>query len=90
MSRIVPIAIAFLILSSSSVAPAREKDEIPPANAKRLSEIIESVEAQGHTVITDVDFDDWKWIVRVYKAGLEFEILIDPVSGETLSVTPKT
>jgi len=90
MKTVLPIAIASVLVLLSSAAPARDKDEIPPANAKRLSEIVRSVEAEGHTVITDIDFDDWKRIVRVYKAGLEFEIRIDPVSGDTLSVSPKT
>lgn len=90
MKGVLSVAIASLLVFVSAAATARDKDEIPPANAKRLSEIVRSIEAQGHTVITDIDFDDWKWVVRVYKAGLEFEILVDPVSGETLSVTPKT
>ena len=90
MRHVLSIAIASLLVFAATSAAARDKDEIPPANAMRLSEIVTSVEKQGHTVITDIDFDDWKWIVRVYKAGLEFEIVIDPVSGETLSVSPKT
>ena len=88
MHRILSTVVAIAILLTSAAALARDKDEIPPANAIRLSEIVGSIEAQGHTVITDIDFDDWVWIVRVYKAGLEFEIRVDPVSGKTLSVHP--
>ena len=47
-----------------------------------------SLEKIGHTVITDVDFDEDVWIVRVYKAGFEFEIRVDPVSGEILGIRP--
>jgi hypothetical protein len=90
MNRALSIAIATLLVSLATAAPARDKDEIPPANALRLSEIVQSLEAQGHTVITDIDFDDWQWIVRVYKAGFEFEIRVDPVTGKTLSIDPKT
>lgn len=90
MNRFLPTVVVIASLLVSATALARDKDEIPPANAKRLSEIVESVESQGHRVITDIDFDDWVWIVRVYKAGLEFEIRVDPVSGETMSVRPKS
>jgi len=92
MHRALLIAIAVLTMSLSMpmAAAARDKDEIPPANAIRLSEIIRSLESQGHTVITDIDFDDWQWIVRVYKAGFEFEIRVDPVTGKTLSIDPKS
>jgi len=72
----------------AGVALARDKDEIPPATAKPLSEIVKTLEKQGHTVITDVDFDDWVWVFGVYKAGLEFELRVDPVSGEILSIRP--
>jgi hypothetical protein len=81
------LAILLTALAVTS-AQARDKDEIPPANAKPLSEIVRSLESAGHTVITDIDFDDWVWVVRVYKAGLEFEIRIDPVSGEISAIRP--
>ena len=85
-----PIQFAALLAAvlMLGTAHARDKDEIPPANAKRLSEIVMSLEAQGHTVFTDIDFDDWVWVIRVYKAGLEFEVRVDPVTGETLSIRP--
>jgi hypothetical protein len=76
------------ILLAFGTAHARDKDEIPPATAKPLSEIVESLESDGHNVITDIDFDDWVWVVRSYKAGLEFEIRVDPVTGKTLSIRP--
>jgi hypothetical protein len=82
------LAVLLAALLTFATAHARDKDEIPPANAKRLSEIVGSLEAQGHTVFTDIDFDDWVWVIRVYKAGLEFELRVDPVSGETLSIRP--
>jgi len=85
-----PRCAAFIsILLAFGAAQARDKDEIPPATAKPLSEIIRSLEADGHKVITDVDFDDWVWVVRTYKAGFEFEIRVDPVTGEILSIRPE-
>lgn len=69
-------------------AGARERDEIPPANGRPLSEIVLSLEKAGHNVITDIDFHQHVWVVRVYKAGFEFEIRVDPRSGEILSIRP--
>lgn len=81
------LAILLTVLTVAA-AQARDRDEIPPANAIPLSEIVRSLEAAGHNVITDIDFDDRVWIVRVYKAGLEFEIRVDPVSGDISTIRP--
>jgi hypothetical protein len=88
MQHLLRFAVLLSILLALGTAHARDKDEIPPATAKPLSEIVESLEAEGHTVITDIDFDDWVWVVRTYKAGLEFELRVDPVTGEVLSIRP--
>ena len=80
-----PIAIGLAIGS----AQAREPDRIPPATARPLSEIVRVIEAEGHTVIPEIAFDDGVWNFRVYKAGLEYEIKVDPVSAEILSIRPK-
>ncbi|MFQ5417670.1 MAG: PepSY domain-containing protein [Myxococcota bacterium] len=77
-----------LVLLATGSAEARDKDEIPPANAKPLSEVIETIEAEGHTVITEVKFDDWTWIVQIYESGLEFEIRVEPLSGEISNIRP--
>lgn len=88
MPHLLRFAALISVLVALGAAQARDKDEIPPATAKPLSEIVESLEAEGHTTITDIDFDDWLWVVRVYKAGLEFELRVDPVTGEVLSIRP--
>ena len=80
--------VAVSVLLALGTANARDRDEIPPATAKPLSEIVEHLEAEGHTVLTDVDFDDWVWLIRSYKAGLEYELRVDPVSGKILSIRP--
>jgi len=88
MLRSIIAVLAIAALFAVGGAGARDRDEIPPANGKPLSEVIRSIEAEGHRVITDVDFDENVWIVRVYKRGLEFELRLDPVTGETLSLRP--
>jgi hypothetical protein len=86
--RILIWSAALAAILAVGAAHGRDRDEIPPATAKRLSEIVRSVEAQGHTVITDIDFDDWVWIIRVYKGGFEFVLRVDPVTGEIESIRP--
>ena len=80
-----PLAITLAIAS----AHARGPDQIPPATAQPLSQIVRVIEAEGHTVIPEIVFDDEVWNFRVYKAGLEYEIKVDPVSAEILSIRPK-
>jgi len=88
MQHLLRFAVLLSILLALGTAHARDKDEIPPATARPLSEIVKFLEVEGHTVITDIDFDDWVWVVRSYKAGLEFVVRVDPVSGEILSIRP--
>jgi hypothetical protein len=57
-------------------------DELPPANAKPLSEIIKAVEDKGNKTITDIEFDDGVWKIEVHQPdGKEAHIKVDPVSG---------
>jgi hypothetical protein len=57
-------------------------DELPPANAKPLSEIIKAVEEKGYKTITDVEFDDGAWKIEVHQQDSnEVQIKVDPVSG---------
>lgn len=57
-------------------------DELPPANAKPLSEIIKAVEDKGYKTITGVEFDDGVWKIEAQQAGgKEIHVKVDPVSG---------
>ncbi len=57
-------------------------DELPPANAKPLSEIIKAVEAQGYKTITEVEFDDNVWKIEAHQPdGKEVHVQVDPLSG---------
>ena len=58
------------------------KDELPPANAKPLSEIIKVVEDKGYKVISEIEFDDGIWKIEAHQAdGKEVHIKVDPLSG---------
>jgi hypothetical protein len=57
-------------------------DELPPTNAKPLSEIIKAVEDKGYKTITDIEFDDGAWKIEVHQPDKnEVHITVDPVSG---------
>lgn len=77
---------ALLIVALASAANMAHagwfSDELPPANAKPLSEIIKAVEDKGSKTITDVEFDDGVWKIEVHQPdGKEVHIEIDPISG---------
>jgi len=80
-----PVAIVLALTS----AHARQPVEVPPATAQPLSQIVRMIEAEGHTVIPSITFGDDAWIFRVYKAGLTYEIRVEPVTAEILSIRPK-
>ena len=89
MLRRLSMTLLLAITLSITSAQARGPDQIPPATAQPLSQIVRVIEAEGHTVIPEIVFDDGVWNFRVYKSGLEYEIKVDPVSAEILSIRPK-
>lgn len=61
---------------------AHADDELPPANTKPLSSIIQTLEGRNLGVITDVEFDNGFWEVKLRKDGMELKLAIDPRTGE--------
>jgi len=72
------LLVVSLLLAPLSVAWA---GEVPPGS-KPLSEILESVEEQKLGVITEAEFDDGLWEVKVCDAGACQKLYITPKSGE--------
>lgn len=75
----------FLIIAPASAYAGWwfSKEEMPPANAKPLSEIIRSLEDQGYKNIETVGFDDGVWEVEVHQAGgKEVEFHVDPLTAK--------
>ncbi|HEX9464642.1 MAG TPA: PepSY domain-containing protein [Alphaproteobacteria bacterium] len=57
-------------------------DELPPATAKPLSEILKVVEDKGYRTITEVEFDDGAWKIKAHQPdGKEVHIKVDALSG---------
>jgi len=64
-------------------------DERPPLDAKKLSEVIQAVEARGLGAITEIEFDDGVWKIELHGAdGTEINLKVDPMSGEIRSGLP--
>jgi uncharacterized membrane protein YkoI len=59
--------------------------ERPPANAKPLVEIINELEKQGYSPITEISLDDGIWEVEAYKDNQARELKLEPSSGKILS-----
>jgi hypothetical protein len=80
---ILGVAAGLVIVTASAYAGWFSKEEMPPANAKPLSEIIKSLEDQGHKNIEKVGFESGVWEVEVHQAGgKEVEFHVDPMTAK--------
>jgi hypothetical protein len=84
MRKLGTIATIVGLAGAASVAQAGWfSDELPPSNAKPLSEIIKMVEDKGFKTITEVDFDDGVWSIEAHQTdGKEVKLKADPITGE--------
>lgn len=57
-------------------------EELPPKDAKPLSEIVVSVETMKLGTITQIEFEDGYWEVTTLKDGVKNKMDIDPKSGK--------
>jgi hypothetical protein len=58
-------------------------DELPPANAMRLSEIIRLLEDKGMKTVTEIEYDGGVWKIEVHQAdGKEVTLRVNPVTAE--------
>lgn len=74
-------AVAAIAAAWMSLAPA----DHPAAGDRPIVEIVEQLEQQGYGPFSELDFDDGRWEVEVYKNDAAYELLIDGRSGEILS-----
>jgi uncharacterized membrane protein YkoI len=81
MKKLIIAALFFsMLFLQASIA-----SEMPPNNAKPLSEIVRTLEEKGYSPIVDIEFEDSQWEVKTYKEGVKRKIKIDPVSGKIVS-----
>jgi hypothetical protein len=69
-------------LDSGHVADEAEEHELPPVDAKPLSEIVRMLEEMGYAPVTEIEFENGVWEVEALHYGRIVEIAIDPVTGE--------
>jgi hypothetical protein len=63
--------------------------EIPPEGSLLLSEIVASIEVAAHNTIIGAEFEGGVWEVEFVVGGEEFELKIDPMTGEAISDEPE-
>lgn len=62
---------------------AGNENELPPADAKPLAAIVQSIEDNKTGIVTEAEFDDGFWEVELRKDGRKTKLNIDPRTGET-------
>ena len=60
-------------------------DPVPPAGAKKLSEIVRGVVAAGYTGIEEISFEGRSWEVEAVRNGTRRELRVDPTTGSIVS-----
>jgi hypothetical protein len=63
--------------------PDKSDEALPPAHARPLSAIIQALEERQLGVITEVEFDDGFWEVKLRQDGRKLKLDIDPRTGES-------
>lgn len=57
------------------------ENELPPQGSLPLSTIVASLEKQKLGVITEVEFEDGFWEVKIHKNGTKRQLNMDPKTG---------
>ena len=78
------VAVVVALAGAPGIAQAGWfSDEMPPANAKPLSEIVKAIEDKGLKTITEVEFEDQVWNIEAHQIdGKEIRLKVNPVTGE--------
>jgi len=58
-------------------------NDIPPTDGQPLSKILYALESREGAVITEVEFDDGKWEIKILRMGSFEELYINPKTGAT-------
>jgi hypothetical protein len=79
-------ALAIALGSSiAAFATAISADPKPPADGKPLSAIAADVERAGYAPIVDASIEGGMWEIDAYQGDTEYELRVDPISGEIKS-----
>ncbi|HEV2502951.1 MAG TPA: PepSY domain-containing protein [Mesorhizobium sp.] len=85
--RIITVLAAISLIAVVAPAGAQTRD-VPPANAKKLSEIVAKVEQRADfAFIDEVDWDNKGYEVTYFtKDGAKVEIKFDPVTAAPMNL----
>jgi hypothetical protein len=56
------------------------ESDLPPENARPLSEIVEAVESQGYAPV-ELEFEDGHWEITAMREGKAVKLYVDPLSA---------
>ncbi len=59
--------------------------EKPPAEGKKIGQIVEALESRGYDTVTEVEYDDGQWEAEVYKDGEKRKVTLDATTAEILA-----
>ena len=61
--------------------PIDGDDDVPPVDGIPLSRILRAVETMGRGMITEVEFDDRFWEIKLRRNGARTKLEADPMTG---------
>lgn len=59
-----------------------DDDELPPANAKSVATIVQWIEGRVQGTITEVEFDDGSWEIKLRHGGRKIKLDVNPLNGD--------
>ncbi len=65
-------------------ANATAEEDVPPPKGLSLATIVKGVERSGLGMVTDAEFDDGVWKIKLNKGGQEREIEVDAETGRPI------
>ncbi|MDX9739939.1 MAG: PepSY domain-containing protein [Gammaproteobacteria bacterium] len=74
--RVLATMLTFAAASSLTAA----EPELPPQDARPLSEIIDAVESQGFVPV-EVEFEEGQWEITAFRDGTTVIVYVDPHSA---------
>jgi len=68
-------------LLAAIASPVSAEEAAPPADGKSVCEIVQAVESEGFSQISEVIFEGRSWKVEAYKEGERRILRVDPETG---------
>lgn len=79
------LACIFLAAAWMAAPHLAASDDLPTADALKLSEVAAQLESAGLNPIIEMEFDDGYWEVKALRDGRKRKLRVDPLDGRILS-----